>query len=302
MRGQRELHAVHYDKNVWADRWISGIIYCNSGLAAAEAVADFAVAMVISTFRHLPWCMGAATLPYFLTTSSSSDFTTGKTFQACHSLATGVSHNPRNHVLGLIGFGNIGQQIAARFGNPSFGMRIAYYDVVRKPTSMESSLGATYYPSLELLLAASDCAVLCTPASPDGKPLITTNVLKHIKKGSRFVNVARGSLVDEEALADALEDGRISATALDVHAEEPRVNQRLVKMAFGEHDVVKSHAQEARSNFDHPGRVMLTCHNAGGTVETHIGFEELSMRNIMAVLGGKEAITPVNLHYLKSTE
>jgi lactate dehydrogenase-like 2-hydroxyacid dehydrogenase len=48
-----------------------------------------------------------------------------------------------------------------------------------------------------------------------------------------------------------------------------------------------------------PGRVMLTCHNAGGTVETHIGFEELSMRNIMAVLGGKEAITPVNLHLLK---
>lgn len=289
----------------WADTKLlgeRGIIYCNSGLAAAEAVADFAVAMVISTFRHLPWCMGAATLPYFLTTSSASDSTTGKTFQACHSLATAVSHNPRNHVLGLIGFGNIGQKIAARFGNPSFGMRIAYYDVVRKPTSIESSLGATYYPSLELLLAGSDCTVLCTPASPDGKPLITTDVLKHVKKGSRFVNVARGSLVDEEALSDALEDGRISAAALDVHVEEPRVNQRLVKMAFGAHDFVTGHAQNARSNFDHPGRVMLTCHNAGGTVETHIGFEELSMRNIMAVLGEKEAITPVNLHHLMGTE
>ena len=48
-----------------------------------------------------------------------------------------------------------------------------------------------------------------------------------------------------------------------------------------------------------PGRVMLTCHNAGGTVETHVGFEELSMRNIMAVLGGGVPITPVNLQYLK---
>lgn len=252
--------------------------------------------------------MGAATLPYFLTTSSSPDSTTasvaaGKTFQTCHSLATAVSHNPRNHVLGLIGFGNIGQQIAARFGNASFGMRIAYYDVVRKPASMESSLGATYYPNLELLLAASDCVVLCTPASADGKPLITTDALKQVKKGLRFVNVARGSLVDEEALADALEDGRISAAALDVHSEEPRVSQRLVKMAFGEQDIVGRNAKEqAKSIFDHPGRVMLTCHNAGGTVETHIGFEELSMRNIMAVLGGHKAITPVNLHYMKTTE
>ncbi|KAL0465461.1 D-isomer specific 2-hydroxyacid dehydrogenase [Neurospora intermedia] len=289
----------------WADTKFLG----ERGPAAAEAVADFAVAMVISTFRHLPWCMGAATLPYFLSTSSSPDSTTAsvasiasKTFQACHSLATAASHNPRNHVLGIIGLGNIGQQIAAKLSS-AFGMRIAYYDVVRKPASLESSLGAIYHSSLGKLLAISDCTVLCTPASADRKPIITTDVLKHIKKGSRFVNVAQGTLVDEEALADALDDGRISATALDVHAEEPSVNQRLVKMAFGEHDIVGSKSQEeAKSNFYHPGKVMLTCHNAGGTVETHIGFEELSMRNIMAVLGGQKAITPVNMHYLKATE
>ncbi|KAK3950330.1 hypothetical protein QBC32DRAFT_372060 [Pseudoneurospora amorphoporcata] len=254
----------------WADTKLlgeRGIIYWNSGLAAAEAVADFAVAMVISTFRHLPWCMGAATIPYFLSASSFPDATTasmastaGKTFQTCHLLAPAVSHNPRNHVLGLVGFGNIGQQIAAKLG-PSFGMRIAYHDVVRKPASLESSLGAT------------------------------------------FVNVARGNLVSEEALADALEDGRISAAALGVHGEGPRFSPRMVKMALGERDLYERSPQaDERPNFDHPGRVMLTCHNAGGTVETHIGFEELSMRNIMAVLGGQEAITPVNMHYLKATE
>ncbi|KAK1774754.1 D-mandelate dehydrogenase [Copromyces sp. CBS 386.78] len=296
----------------WADTKLlgeRGIIYCNSGLAAAEAVADFAVAMVISTFRHLPWCMGASTIPYFLSASSFPDATAasvastaGKTFQTCHLLAPAVSHNPRNHVLGFVGFGNIGQQIAAKLG-PSFGMRIAYHDVVRKPASLESSLGATYHSSLGSLLAVSDCVVLCTPSPADGKPLITTDVLKHIKRGSRLVNVARGNLVSEEALADALEDGRISAAALDVHAEEPRVSPRLVKMAFGERDLYERSPQaDERPNFDHPGRVMLTCHNAGGTVETHIGFEELSMRNIMAVLGGQEAITPVNMHYLKATE
>lgn len=275
----------------WADTKLlgeKGIIYCNSGLAAAEAVADFAVAMIISTFRHLPWCMGAATLPYLAVTSSNNvDTGAGKVFQACHAQATAASHNPRGHTLGLIGFGNIGQQIAAKLGNPAFGMKIAYYDVVRKPTSVEAGLGAAFYDTLRSLLAVSDCAVLCTPASPDGKPLITPETVGALKPGARFVNIARGSLVDEEALADALESGHVSAAALDVHAEEPKVNPRLVRMAGLEGP--------------NPGRVMLTCHNAGGTVETHIGFEELSMRNIMAVLGGKEAITPVNLHFLPKT-
>lgn len=259
-----------------------GIIYCNSGLAAAEAVADFAVAMIISTFRHLPWCMGAATLPHL---SSSSTVDASKVFQTCHAQATAASHNPRGHVLGFIGFGNIGQQIAAKLGHAAFGMKIAYYDVIRKPPSVETELDATFYDSLGGLMAASDCVVLCTPASPDGKPLITAETLKMLRPGTRFVNIARGSLVDEEALADALESGLVEAAALDVHAEEPRINARLVKMAGLEGE--------------RPGRVMLTCHNAGGTVETHVGFEELSMRNIMAVLGGGDAITPVNLHHLR---
>jgi lactate dehydrogenase-like 2-hydroxyacid dehydrogenase len=259
-----------------------GIIYCNSGLAAAEAVADFAVAMVISTFRHLPWCIGAATVPYLNPETSPS---AQRIFQACHANATAASHNLRNHTLGLIGMGNIGQHIAAKLGCPAFGMKIHYHDVIRKPPVLETELGATYHETLPDLLRASDCVVLCTPASTDGKPLITAETLATLKPGSRFVNIARGSLVDEEALADALESGQLHAAALDVHAEEPRINERLLEMAG--------------IGGKTPGRVMLTCHNAGGTVETHIGFEELSMRNIMAVLGGGEAITPVNMHLLR---
>ncbi|KAK4164283.1 hypothetical protein QBC43DRAFT_317903 [Cladorrhinum sp. PSN259] len=277
----------------WADTKLlgeKGIIYCNSGLAAAEAVADFAVAMIISTFRHLPWCMGAATISLLASTSSEpseKDALARKTFQACHAQATAASHNPRGHVLGFIGFGNIGQQIAAKLGNPAFGMKIAYFDVVRKSPTIESELGATSHDSLSSLMGASDCVVLCTPASPDGKPLITAETLAFLRPGTRFVNIARGSLVDEDALADAIESEVVSAAALDVHAEEPRLHPRLVKLASIEGP--------------NPGRVMLTCHNAGGTVETHVGFEELSMRNILAVLQGKDSITPVNLHFLAST-
>jgi lactate dehydrogenase-like 2-hydroxyacid dehydrogenase len=86
--------------------------------------------------------------------------------------------------------------------------------------------------------------------------------------------------VDEEALVAALRDGTISNAALDVHANEPKIHPGLMELAKA-------------------GRVLLTCHNAGGTVDTHKGFEELSMRNIMAVLSGGEAITPVNLQFLK---
>jgi lactate dehydrogenase-like 2-hydroxyacid dehydrogenase len=264
----------------------TGIIYCNSGLAAAEAVADFAVALIISTFRHLPWCIGAATLPY-LADPNVSDEARGNVFHACHDRATAFSHNPRGHVLGVIGFGNIGQQIATKM-RVAFGMKIAYHDVVRKSPALEAEHGATFYNSLAELMRASDCVVLATPASPDGRPLIRTDSLSAMRPGTRFVNIARGSLVDEDALADALEKGVVGAAALDVHATEPRVNPRLIKFAGLEGP--------------QPGRVLLSSHNAGGTVETHIGFEELSMRNIMNVLQGKDAITPVNLHFLNKSK
>lgn len=244
--------------------------------------------MVISTFRNLPWCMAAATQHLLASATNGdggSDISAFAAFQACHDRATAASHNPRNRVLGLIGFGNIGQQIAAKLGNPAFGMKIAYHDIVRKPAALEADLGATFYPTLAGLLRVSDCVVLCTPAFPDGQALITAATLAELRPGSRFINIARGSLVDEDALADALEAGIVGAAALDVHAAEPRVHPRLLKFAG--------------LGGETPGRVMLTCHNAGGTVDTHIGFEELSMRNILAVLQGGAPISPVNLHWLK---
>ncbi|KAG8667922.1 hypothetical protein FPOAC2_13126 [Fusarium poae] len=252
----------------WADTKLlgeRGIIYCNSGLAAAEAVADFAMASIISTFRVLPWCISSA---------MSGD---EEAFKINHRDATMQSRNLRNQALGLIGFGNIGQQIAAR-ARHGFGMDIHYYDILPKPPSVVTPLRATHHETLESLLSVCDCAVLCTPAG-DGT-LINATTLPLFKRGSRFVNIARGSLVDEDALVAALRDGTLSSAAIDVHANEPKIHPELIELAK-------------------QGRILLTCHNAGGTVDTHKGFEELSMRNIMAVLSGGEAITPVNLQFLK---
>lgn len=242
-----------------------GIIYCNSGRAACEAVADFAMAMIISTFRHLPWCMGAAA-------SGDPD-----DFAACHRDATAVSRNLRGLVLGVVGFGDVGRQIAHR-SHHGFGMDVHYHDVAPIPAGL-AACASTSHDSLEGLIRASDCVVLCAPAAPGGGCLLGEAELGWFRGGGRLVNVARGSLVDDGALADALDAGRLSSVALDVHPDEPRVSARL-----------RAHAAA--------GRAMLTCHNAGGTVETHAGFEELSMRNVMAVLEGGEPITPVNLHHL----
>lgn len=126
-------------------------------------------------------------------------------------------------------------------------MKVKYYDVVRKSASKEAEIEAEFFSSLDDMLAISDCVVLATPASPDGRKVIDRTTLGKMKWGSRLVNIARGSLVDEEAVADAVEEGRLIGVGLDVHAFEPRVNERLKRLRA----------------------VTLTSHNAGGTLDTY---------------------------------
>ncbi len=203
-----------------------------SAAASTEAVADFAIFLILSTFRNLNWCTTAAR-------SSTAEF------KDCHTHAAAVSRNPRGNNLGVIGLGNIGSEIA-RKAYLAFGMKIKYFDVVRKSHQKEAELEAEFFTDLGAMLEISDCVVLATPAAPDGKKLINKESLSKMKKGSRFVNIARGVLVDEEALADAVEDGTLVGVGLDVHEFEPKVNERLKGMR----------------------QVTLTAHNAGGTLET----------------------------------
>ena len=184
------------------------------------------------------------------------------------------SHNPRGHTIGIIGLGDIGFAIAQKV-KAAFGMKVLYNDVVQKSKLQEKEVSATFYPNLKEMLQVSDCVLIATPST--GKQLITASLLQHFKQGSRLVNIARGSLVDEDALADALDDGRLTAVGMDVHANEPRCNARLVK------------------NLD----VTPTCHTGGGALETIVAFESLAMENVDAVLKGKEALTAVNAHLIK---
>jgi lactate dehydrogenase-like 2-hydroxyacid dehydrogenase len=178
-------------------------------------------------------------------------------------------------VLGIVGLGRIGVRIAEKAGR-GFEMRIKYYDVVRFP-EREKELGASWCETLEELLQTSDCILIATPFS--GNVLLGKEQFAQVKKGARLINIARGKLIDEDALVEALDDGMISAAGLDVHADEPRVNPKLAQ----------------RRN------VMVLSHTAGASVESHVGFERLGMENL---LGWKEkgeagVVSGVNLQWLK---
>ncbi|PBP16278.1 2-hydroxyacid dehydrogenase [Diplocarpon rosae] len=175
-------------------------------------------------------------------------------FRNCHENAAVLSHNSRGYTLGVIRLGNIGYEIA-RKAYIAFGMNSKYYDVIRKDAAKEAGIKAEFCSDLDAMLAVSDCVALAISASPDGKKVIAKE----------------GSLVDEEAVADAVEQGRLVDVGMDVHGNEPTVNERLKASKL----------------------VTLTSHNAGGALKMHIGFESLVMRDIDAVLKGREPLTPV---------
>lgn len=240
-----------------------GTIYCNSASACTESVADAAIVLILSSYRAIAWSFLAA---------RSGD---PAQFQDANQNIAAVTHNPNGSVLGIVGLGRIGLRIAEK-ASKAFDMKIAYYDVVRME-EREKALGARWCGTLEELLQTSDCILLATPFS--GEVLLSTPQFAHFKRGSRLVNIARGKLIDEEALVKALDDGTISAAGLDVHADEPRVNAQLAQ----------------RQN------VMVLSHTAGASVESHIGFERLGMENLLGWLDKGEAgvVSPVNLQWLK---
>ncbi|PVH93293.1 D-mandelate dehydrogenase-like protein [Periconia macrospinosa] len=243
----------------------NGIIYCNAATSCTESVVDLAIIHLLSTYRALPWSFLAAR------SGSPSDFHT-----ANQTIAS-VTHNPNNSILGIVGLGRIGARLAWKAAT-AFEMRVWYHDVVQFP-ERETGIpgGAKFCETLEELLANADCVVLCTPF--DGSVLLSSPQFDQFKFGSRLVNIARGKLVDEDALVKAMDEGRISAAGLDVHADEPHVNMRLAE----------------RRN------VLVTSHTAGASVESHVGFERLGMENLLGWLerGREGTVSAVNLASLR---
>lgn len=123
--------------------------------------------------------------------------------------------------IGLVGFGHTARLLADKC--QALGMSVYYYEILGK----DDQVPYTWEP-LEKLITHVDFITLHTPASPDGKPLLGAAEIATMKDGVRIVNCARGGLIDEEAILDAMDAGKIHGLALDVFAGEPDVNPRLL--------------------------------------------------------------------------
>lgn len=129
-------------------------------------------------------------------------------------------------ILGIVGMGRIGQAVAHRAR--AFGLDIAYHNRKRLPEAAERMLGAQFVPTLDDLVASADILTLHCPATPDTVGMMDQRRFDLMRRGASFINTARGELVVEDALIDALENGHLAGAGLDVYRQEPSVDPRLL--------------------------------------------------------------------------
>jgi len=171
--------------------------------------------------------------------------------------------------LGIIGMGRIGQGIARR-GAHGFGMKVIYHNRSRLDAALEAECKASYV-SKEELLKTADHVVLVVPYSPASHHTIGAAEIALMKPTATLVNIARGGIVDDAALAVALREKRIAAAGLDVFEGEPKVHPDLLTVP----------------------NVVLTPHIASATVPTRRAMADLAADNLIAWFSGEGALTPV---------
>ncbi|MEO1044491.1 MAG: D-glycerate dehydrogenase [Pseudomonadota bacterium] len=139
-----------------------------------------------------------------------------------------LGHRIGGKTLGIIGMGRIGQAVAHRAR--AFGLNIRYHNRRRLPESLEQMLGASYELDLDTLIAASDIITLHCPHSEETHEMINAERIASMRPDAYLINTARGELIDEEALIEALENDRIGGAGLDVYTHEPAINPRLLEV------------------------------------------------------------------------
>jgi gluconate 2-dehydrogenase len=172
--------------------------------------------------------------------------------------------------LGILGMGRIGQGIAKR-GAHGFGMNVIYHNRSRLAPELEAACKARYV-SKEELLKTADHLVLVLPYSPASHHAIGAAELAQMKPTATLVNIARGGIVDDAALAQALRDKRIAAAGLDVFEGEPKVHPDLLTVP----------------------NVVLTPHIASATVPTRMAMANLAADNLIGFLVHGKPLTPLN--------
>ncbi|KAM4706869.1 C-terminal-binding protein 1 isoform 2-T2 [Discoglossus pictus] len=183
-----------------------GIAVCNVPAASVEETADSTMCHILNLYRRTTWLHQAL-----------REGTRVQSVEQIREVASGAARI-RGETLGIIGLGRVGQAVALRA--KAFGFNVIFYDPYLSD-GIERALGLQRVSTLQDLLFHSDCVTLHCSLNEHNHHLINDFTIKQMRQGAFLVNTARGGLVDEKALAQALKEGRIRGSALDVHESEP---------------------------------------------------------------------------------
>jgi glyoxylate reductase len=225
-----------------------GIVVTNTPDVLTDSVADFTWALILAVTRRLG--EGERIVRRGDWKGWAFDFLLGTEL--------------RGKQLGLVGLGRIGRAVASRAA--AFGVRVAY--TARRETTLPDAEAM----SLDRLLNSSDIVSLHVPLTPDTRHLIDRKALARMKRSAYLVNTSRGPVIDEAALAWALQQRLIAGAALDVYEQEPVIHPDLLNLE----------------------NVLLAPHLGSGTIETRTGMADLAAENAIAVLSGRPPLTPVS--------
>jgi gluconate 2-dehydrogenase len=230
------------------------VVGTNAPDVLTETTADFGFALLMATARRI--------------TESEHFLRAGKWQKWAYDMFSGSDIH--GSTLGIIGMGRIGQGIARR-GALGFGMKVIYHNRSRLSPELEAACGARYVGKDDLLKTA-DHVVLVVPYTAASHHTIGVAELALMKPTATLINIARGGIVDDAALAAALREGRIAAAGLDVFEGEPKVHPDLLTVP----------------------NVVLTPHIASATVPTRRAMANLAADNLIAFFEKGAPLTPVN--------
>lgn len=221
------------------------VVVTNTPGVLTEETADLALGLLLATIRQIP--------------AAERHLRAGQWLERPFPLSTSL----RGRRVGILGLGDIGKAVARRL--EGFAVDIAYCG--RKPQDVPYA----YYPTPVELAAAVDVLIVLIPGGAATRHTVNAQVLEALGPDGILINVARGSVVDTQALIAALREGKILTAGLDVFEDEPRVPQELI---------------------DHPGLVLLP-HIGSGSVRTREAMGQLVVDNLFSWFSDKGALTPV---------
>lgn len=232
----------------------AGVIATNTPDVLTETTADFGFALLMATARRI--------------TESEHFLRAGQWTKWSYDMFAGA--DVHGSTIGILGMGRIGQGIARRAAH-GFGMKVIYHNRSRLSAELEAECKATYV-SKEELLKTADHVMLVVPYSAESHHTIGAAELAQMKPTATLINIARGGIVDDAALAVALHNKQIAAAGLDVFEGEPKVHPDLLTLP----------------------NVVLTPHIASASIPTRLAMANLAADNLISFFTQGKAVTPLN--------